>query len=137
MKTLIYNIKTKNFSDSTPTPNQEGADYDLKNWIEEHPGQAKYIAELGAKWGVDNILEGLEHDMNEGEKTFSRGFSDDRWYVIARGAKIVLKSFDNEKDANEWADAHNTGSIKRNMVIKGSDAKAQGFTYRSPDDYQG
>jgi hypothetical protein len=57
----------KLYSDDNPTPNQEGADYELKQWIEAHPDWTKYIAELGAKWGNDKILEGLEHDMNEGK----------------------------------------------------------------------
>jgi hypothetical protein len=58
------------FSDTNPTPEQEGVIDFLKGFVEEHPGEAKYLVELGAKWGPDNLLEGLNHDA-EGDKSFS------------------------------------------------------------------
>jgi len=116
MKRIYYNKSTKSFSDANPTPEQEGVINFLKGFVEEHPGEAKYLVELGMKWGSDNLLEGLNHDA-EGDKTESK--------KVSKSSSAVAKMF---SDKDEWVIEYydkrfRVGSDYDRMIVEAKDHK--------------
>jgi len=117
-----------------------------KEWKSKGLNKRKNIANAGkelkkklssVKLNLHDAPIEVKEAFNTVVEYFTKSFNPDKYYVLARMAKVVLKVCNSEKEANDWVKDHQMGKIQNKIVIKGSDAIKYGIPYKHPDEYQG
>jgi len=119
-----FNNLIKSFSDDNPTPEQKGIIEYLKGWVEEHPGEAKYLAELGAKWGPDHLVEGLNYDA-EDHDTFASKFPDIYFVISKKNVGVCIYTF-GKGQTFDPADKETTEGLQKIMQRQYKDYDVDG-----------